>query len=270
MPQLPRRVAMFDSGLGGLTVLGALRAIVSDIDVIYYADTAHVPYGDRTLEEVSGFATRIIHRLLKHDPGLIMIACGTTCSAFDTLGWPKVRVPLLGLIESGARTACAVTRNRSIGVVATNATARSGVFDRKILDIMPDARVTAVGAPALVPIVETGGWADARARDAVTTYCAALIRAGCDTAILGCTHYPHLMTWFSAALGPDVRIVDPGAACAQQAAPLLARMDPQGSRVAFEVSGRPDEFAANVTLLSGIRIDDVRRVTLQEMEQAKK
>jgi glutamate racemase len=253
---------MFDSGLGGLTVLTSVRALVGATDVHYYADTAHVPYGDRPLEQVAGFARRIIQRLLEHDPEAIVIACGTTCSAFDKLGWPSVRVPLIGLVEPGARAACAATTNGSIGVIATNATIQSGVFERKILRIRPDAIVKSVGAPALVPIVESGRWATPHARDAVTAYCAGFKQAGCDTVILGCTHFPHLIAWFQAALGPRVRIVDPGVASAQDAVRHLLTMEPQTNRLSFEVSGDPEAFAASATLLSGVKIDDVRQITL--------
>ena len=253
---------MFDSGLGGLTVLGAIRALVAATDVHYYADTIHVPYGDRQLEQVAGFARRIIDRLLEHDPAAIVIACGTTCSAFDALGWPEISVPLLGLVEPGARAASAATSSGSIGVIATNATAKSGVFERNILKLRPDAMVKTVGAPALVPIVESGAWASERARDAVTAYCAGFVQAGCDTVVLGCTHYPHLAAWFSAALGPSVRIVDPGVACAQDAARILLRLEPEEARLSIEVSGDPDAFAASATLLTGVKIDDVLRFSL--------
>jgi glutamate racemase len=252
---------MFDSGLGGLTVLGAVRGLINATDVYYYADTAHVPYGDRELEQVASFARRIIERLLQHDPSAIVIACGTTCSAFDKLGWPTVPVPLIGLVEPGARSACATT-NGAIGVIATNATVKSGVFERKILEIRPNTVVKSVGAPALVPIVEGGRWATQQARDAVTASCTALKQAGCDTVVLGCTHFPHLLSSFAAALGPGVRIVDPGTASAQEAVRILARMEPLAGKVSFEVSGDPDAFAATATLLSGLKIDDVKQVGL--------
>lgn len=257
-----RRLGMFDSGLGGLTVLGAVRALIGATEVFYYADTAHVPYGDRELEQVARFARRIISRLLQHDPSAIVIACGTTCSAFDTLGWPDVPVPLIGLVEPGARAATAATKNGAIGVVATNATVKSGVFERHILAMRPDATVKSVGAPALVPIVESGQWATKQARNAVIACCAGLTHAGCDTVILGCTHFPHLLAWFLAALGPDVRIVDPGTVCAQDAVRVLARMEPVEGKVSFEVSGDPDAFAATATLLSGVKIDDVKHQKL--------
>lgn len=250
---------MFDSGLGGLTVLRAVRSLDDAVDVCYFADTAHVPYGDRTLEEVSGFARRIIERLLEHEPGAILIACGTTCSAFDKLGWPSIGMPLFGLVAAGAREACAATRNGKLGVVATNVTARSGVFDRAIHALMTSASVTSVGAPALVPIVENGLWSSDEARAAVSACCEPFVANECDTVVLGCTHYPHLSHWFETALGPNVRIIDPAEAAARDAMQALAALAPQTGRTTFEVSGDPAEFATRASLLIGTPITDVTR-----------
>lgn len=249
MGRRPRRLGMFDSGLGGLTVLGAVRSSIDATDVVYFADTAHVPYGDRTLEEVSGFARRIIAHLMEREPALIAIACGTTCSAFDKLGWPDIGVPLLGLVGPGARSAVEASSTGAIGVVATNATARSGVFDRAIRGLRADAVVTSIGAPALVPIVERGDWATEEARAAVAACCEPFVRAKCDTLVLGCTHFPHLTRWFREALGPQVRIVDPGEAVGRDAARILVEFEPQAGRIDFEVSGDPDSFAKSASIL---------------------
>lgn len=240
---------MFDSGLGGLTVLSAVRSSIDATDVVYFADTAHVPYGDRALEEVSGFARRIIAHLMQREPAMIAIACGTTCSAFDKLGWPDIGVPLLGLVGPGARSAVEASRSGAIGVVATNATAKSGVFDRAIRSERADAVVTSTGAPALVPIVERGDWATEEARAAVAAYCEPFLRAKCDAVVLGCTHFPHLTKWFRAALGPDVRIVDPGEAVGRDAAQILSEFESQSGAIDFEVSGDPSAFAASASTL---------------------
>lgn len=262
MASIKRRIGMLDSGLGGLTVLNAIRALTTGIDVTYFADTAHVPYGDRPLDEVAALGAAIAKRLVLADPAAIVVASGTTCAAFDAVGWPKVDVPLIGVAGPGARAACAATRNGIIGVVATNGTIKSGIFERKILELKPDAVVKNVGAPALVPIVESGGWASTRARSAVTDYCAGLISAGCDTVVLGCTHFPHLAAWFVAALGTDVHLVDPGAACAQETVRLVGRAEAMTSRLTVEVSGDPEVFASHATLLTGVRIDEVRQVKI--------
>ncbi|HKW44135.1 MAG TPA: glutamate racemase [Candidatus Eremiobacteraceae bacterium] len=258
-----RRVAMLDSGLGGLTVLSALRALTSDTDVIYFADTAHVPYGGRELADVARLGGAIVNRLLVHDPSVIVVASGTTCAAFDAEGWPASPVPLVGIVNYGAAAAVEASSSGRIGVVATHGTVKSLVFERAIHKFRADAHVTSVAAPSLVPIVESGGWASARARDAVATVCGPLIRAGCDTVVLGCTHFPHLLAWFMAALGEQIAIVDPGAACAAKVAQMIVGFGSSPGTMAFEVSGEKDEFAAHVLSLSGIRIDSLRKVALK-------
>jgi glutamate racemase len=258
-----RRVAMLDSGLGGLTVLSALRALSADTDIIYFADTAHVPYGGREMRDVAQLGGAIVKRLLVHDPSVIMVASGTTCAAFDTDGWPASAVPLVGVVNHGAAAAVEASKNGRIGVVATFGTVKSGVFEREILKFRADALVTSVAAPSLVPIVESGGWASMRARDAVASVCGPLIRSGCDTVILGCTHFPHLLAWFLAALGERVSIVDPGAACAAKVAQMIVGFESSPGSLSFEVSGDKDEFAAHAISLSGIRIDSLRHVVLK-------
>src|ERR1700686_1144205 len=134
-----RRVAMLDSGLGGLTVLSALRALTADTDIVYFADTAHVPYGGRKLDEVSRLGASIVKRLQVHNPSVIVVASGTTCAAFDADGWPASPVPLVGVVGYGAAAAVEATSNGNIGVVATQGTVKSGIFERGIHKFRPDA-----------------------------------------------------------------------------------------------------------------------------------
>jgi glutamate racemase len=252
-----RRIAMFDSGLGGLTLLNALRAAVPDADVIYAADTARVPYGDRPLAEVAGFARQIIARLERYDPALLVIACGTSCSAFDRLGAPSAAVPLLPVVDCGVKAAAAASKNGRIGVVATAATIRSGVFERKIKRLLPQAAIAAVSAPRLVPLVESGAWGSEQAREAVNEYCRPLVAAECDTTLLGCTHFPHLTAWFRSALGPRNVIVDPAQQCANEARAMLGSLQPGSATLTFEVSGDCDAFfrlAAQLAHVDGARV----------------
>ncbi len=262
MIQRAGRIAMLDSGLGGLTVLAAVRAMTGDADIVYFADTAHVPYGGRSLREVAALGSEIIRVLLAHEPSLILIASGTTCAAFDLHGWPISAVPLIGVVDPGVAAAIAATRNGVIGVVATSATVESGVFERKIVELRPEHCVRSIAAPSLVPIVESGGWASARARHAVALASAPLLTAGCDTVVLGCTHFPHLLASFVAVLGEHIHIVDPGAGCAAKAAGMLLGATPGSGKNCFEVSGNAEVFAQHAKALSGIRIDELRHVEL--------
>jgi glutamate racemase len=255
-----RRIAMFDSGLGGLTLLNALRAAVPDADVLYAADTARVPYGDRPLAEVAGFARQIIARLERYDPALLVIACGTSCSAFDRLGTPPTAVRLLPVVDCGVKAAVAASKNGRIGVIATAATIRSGVFERKIKRLRPHATITAVSAPRLVPLVESGAWGSEQAREAVNEYCRPLVAAECDTTLLGCTHFPHLTAWFRSALGPGPAIVDPARQCANETRTMLDSLQPGSATLTFEVSGDSDAFRRLAAQLADIGDARVRRV----------
>jgi glutamate racemase len=270
----PRRVAMLDSGLGGLTVLHALRSLAPDVDVVYFADTANVPYGDRSLEEVALLGARIIERLATYAPAAIIIASGTTCAAFDTCGWPASRVPLVGVIEAGAASALRASRRGAIGVIATRGTIDSGCFERALHALAPATSVTNVAAPALVPIVEAGESNSERANAAVLAVCPPFRAARCDAVILGCTHFPHLRAWFAAALGPDVALVDPADECAARCAALLppigrsATSEARGNIAQFvcEVSGDEREFARHARMLGAPPMTACTRVSLAPVQ----
>jgi glutamate racemase len=270
MSAQPRRVAMLDSGLGGLTVLHALRALAPDVDVVYFADTANVPYGDRSLEEVAQLGARIVERLATHEPAAIVIASGTTCAAFDTCGWPASGVPLVGVIEAGAVSALRTSRSGDVGVIATRGTIDSGCFERALHALSPSARVTNVAAPALVPIVEAGESGSERAKAAVLAACPPFRAARCDAVILGCTHFPHLRVWFAAALGPDVALVDPADECAVRCAALLGQSDTRSApseargkaQLICEVSGDEREFVRHAQMLGAPPMTSCAHVSL--------
>lgn len=271
---ISRRVGMLDSGLGGLTVLHALRVLAPDVDVVYFADTANVPYGDRSLEEVASLGARIVERLVTHEPAAIIIASGTTCAAFDTCGWPASDVPLVGVIEAGAAMALRASRRGDIGVIATRGTIDSGCFERALKALAPATRVTNVAAPALVPIVEAGESNSERAQAAVLAACPPFRAAQCDAVILGCTHFPHLRAWFSAALGQQVALVDPADECAARCVALLAhhgdgkRSAPSEARgearFICEVSGDEREFARHARMLGAPPMTSCTHVSLPQ------
>jgi glutamate racemase len=262
MSRMRRRIGMFDSGLGGLTVLAQLRREVPDAEIVYAADTARVPYGDRPLAQVAGFARGIIEHLKDFDPSLIVIACGTSCSAFDALGAPASEIPLLPVVDCGARAAVQASANGQIGVIATAATARSGVFERKIRQASPSAHVTTIGAPKLVPLVESGAWQSAAADAAVADYCRDL--AACDTVVLGCTHFPLLRSSFERALGPHVSLVDPAIECAKSAAVMLEGAHRGDGSLTFLVSGDVDAFVRHAAALGVIAPTHVRAVDFSD------
>ena len=264
MTNTKRLIAMFDSGLGGLTVLTALRRTVPDADIIYAADTARVPYGDRPLEEVAGFARQIIAHLVHDDPTLLVIACGTSCSAFDRFGYEPQNLETLPIVDCGVRAAVATTTSGRVGVIATASTINSGVFERKIQRVLPKAQVTSVGAPRLVPLVEAGAWDGDEARRAVEEYCLPFKKESCDTVVLGCTHFPLMRRWFERALGPDVKIVDPAEQCAREAIPLLEPFGPGDGTVRFDVSGSVEQFVRWAHDLAGVTSAQVRHADFSD------
>ena len=260
---------MFDSGLGGLTVYTALRAAMPDADIFYAADTARMPYGDRSLEEVASFARQLIAALRRFEPSLLVIACGTTCSAFAASGYRPPGLSTLAVVDCGIEAAAAMTAHGRFGVIATAATIGSGIFERKLAQARQDAVVRSVAAPKLVPIVEAGAWATDAAAQAVEEYCAPLVTARCDTVILGCTHYPHLRKWFERSLGPTTTIVDPATACAAAAARALE--DGARGQGSFHVlvSGDADAFARRALALSGVRASTLTHVDFStQVEEA--
>jgi glutamate racemase len=248
-----RQIAMYDSGLGGLTVLTALRRAIPDVDIVYAADTARVPYGDRPLEEVARFAGQIIRHLETYEPALLVIACGTSCSAFDRLGVRPSALPTLAIVDCGVTAAVAATRGGPIGVIATKATIGSGIFERKIHTALPGAAVISVAAPALVPLIESECWDTDQARAEVRTSCIPFAQGRVDTLVLGCTHYPLLRRWFERELDPRVALVDPADECARQAAAMLEPLRPGEGALRFEVSGDVDRFARDASALAGVR-----------------
>jgi len=256
---------MIDSGLGGLTVLAELRALLADVDVFYFADTANVPYGDRPLSEVALFGRQMIDWLARFEPAAILVASGTTCAAFEDQRWPAEAIPRVGVASTGAAAGLAASKTHNIGVVATRGTIDSGIFERKIHELDPTAVVTSMAAPALVPIVEAGEWGSDQARVAVSAAVERIVAANCDALILGCTHFPHLRRWFGAALGPDVVLVDPAESCAQAAAQLLADAEPGSGRLTFAVSGDVNDFARHALQLSGFVANDTCHVARSEL-----
>lgn len=257
-----RVVALIDSGLGALTVLGAFRALDDSLDIVYFADTAHVPYGDRPLAEVAGFGYAMIRELQAYQPASIVVASGTTCAAFEEIGWPAADAPLVGTVEPGARAAVAASRNQRIGMIATTGTVTGGVFERAIAAIAPTAEVVPVAAPSLVPIVESGRWATPEAKAEVAKACAPFIARGCDTVILGCTHFPLLRRWFAVALGDGVTLVDPAAPLALDVVMSLGGPKNGAGSVTFLVSGDPGDFAKNASALMGVHAQDCRQVRI--------
>ena len=222
-----RPIGVFDSGLGGLTAVRELRQLLPSENIIYFGDTARVPYGGRSAEILLKYARQDVRFLRSHDIKAILVACGTV----STTALPQLRqesdIPILGVVEPACRRAAAVTRNRRVGLIATVASVRSGAYQRSLRQLDPDIAVTAKACPLFVPLVENGRFrrGDVVIETVAREYLEPLRREGLDTLILGCTHYPLLEEVVAKIMGPDVTLVDSGAQAARQLRDSLARHD---------------------------------------------
>jgi glutamate racemase len=238
-------IGLFDSGLGGLTVLARLRERLPDADVIFFADQMHVPYGDRTHADLLRLLRANLARFDEYGVDAIVMACNTSCAIAERYGWPSSRAPVLDLIDSAA---IAVERGgfRRLGVVATAATVGAGSYGRTLRARIAGIDVVEVPAPALVPLVETGMTAGDEPRAAVAEVCTHL-PLDLDALVFGCTHYPVLATHFEALLGSETALIDPAIVQAERAAELLADRANGSGRTTYITSGDEAAFRANVS-----------------------
>ena len=201
-------LGVFDSGIGGLTVARALFERLPQESVIYYGDTARVPYGPKSPETVRRYSREILAYLLHRGVKTVVVACNTsTAHALEHLR-AHAPVPVVGVIDPGARAAVAATASGRIGVIGTAGTIASGAYERAIKALRPDATVVSQACPLFVPLVEEG-WFDHPATALVAReYLQPLERAEVDVLVLGCTHYPLLKSLLAQVLGPSVRLID--------------------------------------------------------------
>jgi glutamate racemase len=204
-----RPIGVFDSGFGGLTVARALAARMPEESILYFGDTARVPYGSKSPESVRRFSGEAAKFLLSHDVKLLVIACNTATAHAEEFLRQELEIPVIGVIEPGAAAAVAATRRGRIGVLATTGTIDSGAYDLAVRRRLGEpGRVYAQPCPLFVPLVEEG-WVDHPVTRAVAAeYCRPLKEVDVDVVILGCTHYPLLRHVLQAEMGPDVRLVD--------------------------------------------------------------
>ncbi len=234
-PELPLTIGIRDSGVGGLTVARRVLERFPDANLLYFADTAHVPYGDKTPQQVRHYALSISRFLITQGAQMLVFACNTTSAlALDTAR-QCFDVPIFGVIRPGARVAARLSSGK-VGVLATSATVQSGVYTRVLREYRADLQVEEVGCPAFVPLVEAQQTGGIEALEACKHYLAPLRRMGADTVVLGCTHYPLLLPALR-QVAPEIRFIDPAAAVAQEVADSVSDLATgEGSR-RFFVSG---------------------------------
>ena len=265
-----RPIGVFDSGLGGLTVVKELQAILPAEDIVYFGDTGRVPYGTRSVETIERYAAQDIRFLERMDVKMIIAACGTVSSvavhASDAL-----TIPYLGVVRPASAAAVRATRNRRVGVIGTTATIRSRAFERSIAELDPAVTVFGVGCPLLVPLVENGWFSadDPIALMAAERYLAPLRERQIDTLILGCTHFPLLWDVIRRVMGDSVVLINTGCETARAAARLLQEedrlCDPGKKRGScrFFVSDTVDGFNRSAGIFLGYdTTEDVNRIQI--------
>lgn len=244
-------LGLFDSGLGGLTVVRRVHELLPHHDLLFFADQAHVPYGNREPADLARLLACNLGWLDRAGVDAIVMACNTSCAIAASLGWPPARAQILDLIEAAA-SAARRAGYRRIGVIATAATVRSGAYGAKIRERNPRAEVIEIAAPKLVPLVEAGQIATDETRAAVAEVCAQLPK-NLDAVILACTHYPVLDAHFADALGEKIARIDPARVQAQRAADLVRRnRHPAGDgTIRYITNGDLTAFELSVRALMG-------------------
>jgi glutamate racemase len=266
-----RPIGVFDSGLGGLTVVRAIRQRLPGEHVVYLGDTARVPYGTRSSETIVRYARSCGKNLAQHDIKMLVVACNTVSAvALDVLRI-DLHIPVLGVIEPGAHAAVRATRTGRIGVIGTASTVASGAYPRAVSALSSTAEVVSVAAPLLVPLVEEG-WLEGQVPTLVVErYLNELRGASVDTLVLGCTHYPMLRRVIEQVadrvLGTHARVVDSAEATADELQRFLAESALQsdkrdGGTLTLKVTDRPRSFSAVAERFLGHRVGDVELVDL--------
>jgi glutamate racemase len=240
-----QRIGVFDSGVGGLTVLREIYRQLPQETILYFGDTARVPYGNRTPEEILRFVREILNWMQSQTMKMAVMACNTSSALALEIVRSEYNFPILGVILPGAKAAVEV--GNKIGVIATPATAQSHAYRTAILEIKPDVEVWELGCPEFVPIVEQNRIYEAKTTEVAKKYLEALLERGIDTLVYGCTHYPHLEPIFKKILPPEIKLVDPAVHVVAAAARELDLLGILNARAPlptrFCVSGNTEQFA---------------------------
>ncbi|MBN1383765.1 MAG: glutamate racemase [Elusimicrobia bacterium] len=260
-------IGIFDSGVGGLTVVKELLKILPNENIVYFGDTARVPYGTKSKDAVIKFSSEIIDFLTKKNVKLILVACNTASAlALNTIR-RKVGVPVVGVIEPGAVSAVSTTRNKKIGIIGTEATIKSKAYEKTIRKIAGSCKIVNRACPLFVPIAEEG-WVDRKVSEIIAgEYLKLIKKAHADTVVLGCTHYPLLKNVIGRVLGKNIKLVDSAAEVARkvknilQNKKLLNTLKGTG-HMQFFVSDAPEKFKRIGKIFLGKKILSVSKVNI--------
>lgn len=265
-------IGVFDSGVGGLTVFREIMRQLPNEKIIYFGDTARVPYGSKSKETVTRFSEQIVRFLRTFDVKCIVIACNTASAyALDELE-KELDIPIIGVVKPGAKTAAEVTRNKRIGVIATEATINSQIYSEYIKELTDDVTIYGKACPLFVPLVEEGLLEDPVTDEIARRYLTELIDIDIDTLILGCTHYPLIRSTLARVMGDEVTLVNPAYETARSLAELLTELDMLNdqppalgsNRYQFYVSDKAEKFVRFANSIIKYGILSAKSVNIEE------
>ena len=265
-------IGVFDSGVGGLTVAREIMRQIPNEKIVYFGDTARLPYGSKSKDTITRYSRQIVRFLETQDVKAIVVACNTASAyALDSLE-KEIQMPIIGVVKPGAKVAAEVTQNGKIGVIGTEGTIGSQIYTEYIHNINPDARVIGKACPLFCPLVEEGLWQDPVTDEIASRYLTELIDIGIDTLILGCTHYPLIRSTVGRIMGDKVTLVNPAYETAIELKRLLAEHDllnPQAPALGdneykFYVSDGADKFKTFANSIIKYGILSAKTINIEE------
>ncbi len=264
-----RPIGVFDSGIGGLTVLKELACVLPNESFVYFGDTARLPYGARSKETIIKYAHQCINFLLSKDVKAIVVACNTASAAALPVMKESFKEPIIGVIEPGAAAAVEANKNNKIGILGTCATIKSGAYEDEIKKLCPGKRIVSNPCPLFVPIVEEG-WAETEvAKIVAKEYLKPLIEEKVDTIVMGCTHYPLLKSVVADIMGSDVCLIDPAHNTAIEFKKVLYKKQIQNENknispyYKYYVSDDPERFVKVGSEFLEKDIDNIEKIDIE-------
>lgn len=263
-------IGVFDSGVGGLTVVKEIIKSLPEEKIIYFGDTARVPYGSKSKETVTAYSRQIVNFLLSKNVKAIVIACNTASAlALETVS-KEVQIPIVDVVEPGARSAARTTKNGNIGIIATEATIKSGIYGKLLKHINNTFHVYGKACPLFVPLVEEGWIDDPVTKEVVKRYISEFNETDIDTLILGCTHYPLLKKVIKEITGENVTLVNPAYETAKALSDILKEKNLQNNNSLaehqFYVSDGADKFCRFAGTILSYKMQVTREVNIKTFE----
>lgn len=265
-------IGVFDSGVGGLTVVREIMRQIPNERIVYFGDTARVPYGSKSRDTVTRYSRQIVRFLQSHQIKTIVVACNTASAyALDEIE-KEADIPMIGVVKPGARTAAQVTRNGKIGVIGTEATIGSKLYNQYIKQLKDEVEIFGKACPLFVPLVEEGLWQDPVTDEIATRYLTELIDIGIDTLILGCTHYPLIRSTLGRIMGEAVTLVNPAYETARELKEMLGERNLLNDKkpalgenqYQFYVSDMADKFKSFANSIIKYGILSAKTVNIEE------